>query len=511
MLKPAQLVLTCAWSCSTLLNFNFDGMTSVFAVQISLESSEISRSTKLHKSVARIIFAKSCTSATRRSSPRLEILWIQHTPINTFPPVHFKFSPENARLFGAVSPPDYLLYRALDLKAVEWTTRLLFLLYPARRCQTPHALRTLRTWISRGASSSPTRFVAAPEDCDHVRCREYVLHWLEAAMDMEECCKIVGSMSSRCRPVGFADVHCREITRGQVVVVRNHSANVDCTMGELADKGTNDGAEWLGSAAHRGLHPLRSRCRGRGSSVASYPVVEEPFSTFAICLPEYGKIDKNLKHTLSDQRTWSAAAEILVEQSPGGVYSDLLHIEDIDERYFLIERDVKVNALPEEAHTIVNHGVAVDDSISRVHERYIKLLTAEAANFNLSVSVRAVNRLISLWIFIAGHRSRLRILAGTSLHLWPDAIATPYLSTGGTDMRAYLNITHAIYRFAGIKDTQWENMHTVVERLHVCFAVLSGLDLELTAEQNGHISSIEWIHAFIQNADGFREGSGEEE
>jgi hypothetical protein len=28
--------------------------------------------------------------------PRLEILWIQHTPINTFPPVHFKFSPENA-------------------------------------------------------------------------------------------------------------------------------------------------------------------------------------------------------------------------------------------------------------------------------------------------------------------------------------------------------------------------------------------------------------------------------
>jgi hypothetical protein len=34
---------------------------------------------------------------------------------------------------------------------------------------------------------------------------------------------------------------------------------------------------------------------------------------------------------------------------------------------------------------------------------------------------------------------------------------------------------------------------------------------QLPAEQNGHISSIEWIHAFIQNADGFREGWGEEE
>ncbi|KAJ7820559.1 hypothetical protein B0H14DRAFT_2599858 [Mycena olivaceomarginata] len=199
MLKPAQLVLTCAWSCSNLLNFNFDGMTSVFAVQISLESSEISRSTKLHKSAERRsdYFSKvlyECNSTSRkRDGLRSGLI-----------PTHFN------PYFGAVSPPDHLLYRALDLKAVEWTytvcnliyssrhdilTSLLSLLYPARRCQTPHALRASRTWISRGASSSPTRFhVAAPEHCDRVRCQDDVLHWLEAAMDMEECCKIVGSM-----------------------------------------------------------------------------------------------------------------------------------------------------------------------------------------------------------------------------------------------------------------------------------------------------------------------------
>jgi Gly-Xaa carboxypeptidase len=69
---------------------------------------------------------------------------------------------------------------------------------------------------------------------------------------------------------------------------------------------------------------------------------------------------------------------------------------------------VKVNALPEEAHAIVNHRVAVDDSINgyvasvhsqinislswtyidwdlSIQERYVALLSPEAAKFNLSV------------------------------------------------------------------------------------------------------------------------------
>lgn len=68
-----------------------------------------------------------------------------------------------------------------------------------------------------------------------------------------------------------------------------------------------------------------------------------------------------------------------------------------------LARGVKVNALPEEAHVIVNHRVAVEDSISRsvyfedmyrqlsigeacrIQERYVKLLTPEATKFNLSV------------------------------------------------------------------------------------------------------------------------------
>ncbi|KAJ7360761.1 hypothetical protein DFH08DRAFT_931110 [Mycena albidolilacea] len=60
-------------------------------------------------------------------------------------------------------------------------------------------------------------------------------------MDMEECCKIVGSMRSRCRPVCFADVHAWRLR-----AITLPRANVDRTVGELAEKGTNDSTERLG-------------------------------------------------------------------------------------------------------------------------------------------------------------------------------------------------------------------------------------------------------------------------
>ncbi|KAJ7811841.1 hypothetical protein B0H14DRAFT_3479371 [Mycena olivaceomarginata] len=51
----------------------------------------------------------------------------------------------------------------------------------------------------------------------------------------------------------------------------------------------------------------------------------------------------------------------------------------------LVGGGVKVNALPEEAHVVVNHRLSVDDSIAGLYECYGSLLTPEAAKFNLSV------------------------------------------------------------------------------------------------------------------------------
>jgi hypothetical protein len=94
----------------------------------------------------------------------------------------------------------------------------------------------------------------------------------------------------------------------------------------------------------------------------------------------------------------------------------------------------------------------------RVQERYIELLAQKAAESNRSV-VGACSH--SPHHAVNVHRSLTQASVRTGL-----TIVTPYLSTGGTDTRAYLNLTRAIYRFAGIKDSHGR-ISTVDERLHV--------------------------------------------
>ncbi|KAJ7869563.1 hypothetical protein B0H14DRAFT_2571745 [Mycena olivaceomarginata] len=243
MLKPAQLVLTCAWSCSNLLNFNFDGMTTSLGLfSRSLVQVQLDRENCRSLNAFLLLTP---TIALLALSLRQFQPWSRDLVDPTYPYLHLSTrtlqiqSRKRDGLRSGLIPTHFnpLFWRGIS------TRSLLSLLYPTRRCQTSHALRASRTWISRGASSSPTRFhVAAPEDRDHVRCQDDVVHWLEATMDMEECCKIVGSMRRRfVEPAEVRRNHSRSLR-----AITLHRANVDCTMGELADKGTNDGAEWLG-------------------------------------------------------------------------------------------------------------------------------------------------------------------------------------------------------------------------------------------------------------------------
>jgi len=60
---------------------------------------------------------------------------------------------------------------------------------------------------------------------------------------------------------------------------------------------------------------------------------------------------------------------------------------------------------------------------------------------------------------------------------------------GGTDTRAFQNLSRAIYRFEPLRSTDKYDIHTVNERIHI----------------DGHLNTIRWIFALIQNADAFRE------
>lgn len=44
---------------------------------------------------------------------------------------------------------------------------------------------------------------------------------------------------------------------------------------------------------------------------------------------------------------------------------------------------------------------------------------------------------------------------------------------GGTDTRAYWNLTRAIYRFVPLRQTDLYNIHTVDERVHIVSFALS--------------------------------------
>jgi len=73
-----------------------------------------------------------------------------------------------------------------------------------------------------------------------------------------------------------------------------------------------------------------------------------------------------------------------------------------------------------------------------------------------------------------------------------------------TDTRVFRNVTSAIYRFQPLKTTERFNIHTVNERVHIVsslpFTGQASLILNMDL-QDGHLSTIQWIHALFQNAD----------
>ncbi|KAJ7806938.1 hypothetical protein B0H14DRAFT_2610107 [Mycena olivaceomarginata] len=184
---------------------------------------------------------------------------------------------------------------------------------------------------------------------------------------------------------------------------------------------------------------VRAACESLMSSTARLPIHQLP------CMLYYRMIDDELKDVLGCERTWSAAVGILSERSAGDAAR--LSTTQASCRVIPLAKGVKVNTLPEEAHGIVNHRVAVEDLISRqlsigeacmIQERYVKLLTPDAAKFNLSVvgfgdePPVGVMRYLRLDTADASPvmpttGDTWRVLTGPLLYLWPEAIVALYL------------------------------------------------------------------------------------
>ncbi|KAF7360353.1 putative Gly-X carboxypeptidase [Mycena venus] len=226
---------------------------------------------------------------------------------------------------------------------------------------------------------------------------------------------------------------------------------------------------------------------------------KNPFSAYAQCLAEHSDIDPALKKALSHERTWDKAAAMMAAKNAGDG-ARLMTTQAVD----IIHGGVKVNALPEQATAIVNHRISVDSSVKEIQQRYLELLNPVAHRFNLTVVdfdsdvPETATRYLKLSTPYGSEASPVSpysgsawdIFSGTARHLWgEDAIIAPLLMNGGTDTRAFQNLSRAIYRFEPLRSTDKYDIHTVNERIHI----------------DGHLNTIRWVFALIQNADAFRE------
>ncbi|KAJ7485309.1 hypothetical protein FB451DRAFT_52759 [Mycena latifolia] len=226
---------------------------------------------------------------------------------------------------------------------------------------------------------------------------------------------------------------------------------------------------------------------------------KNPFSAYAQCLAEHSNVDGALKKALSRERTWDEAAAIMAANDAGDG-ARLMTTQAVD----IIYGGVKVNALPEQATAVVNHRISVDSSVKEVQDRYVRILTPVAQRFNLTVVdfdatvPETATRYLKLSTPHGSDSSPVSpysgsawdIFSGTARHLWgEDAIVAPLLMNGGTDTRSFQNLSRAIYRFEPLRFTDKYDIHTVDERIHI----------------DGHLNTIRWIYALIQNADAFRD------
>ncbi|OAG35252.1 hypothetical protein AYO21_10588 [Fonsecaea monophora] len=163
----------------------------------------------------------------------------------------------------------------------------------------------------------------------------------------------------------------------------------------------------------------------------------------------------------------------------------------------VIQGGDKVNSLPENASVLVNHRIAIQDSVQAVKSHYIDLLapwaqergfklyafgkkaqfennnvtrpgnnTADCGDLTLSAHYELESSPVS-----CAEDARFRLLAGTIKGVFGnDVIVAPELLTGNTDTRYYWDLSPQIYRMSPWRashDPRGTRMHTVDERMPI--------------------------------------------
>ncbi|EXJ95212.1 hypothetical protein A1O1_00332 [Capronia coronata CBS 617.96] len=182
----------------------------------------------------------------------------------------------------------------------------------------------------------------------------------------------------------------------------------------------------------------------------------------------------------------------------------------------VIQGGDKVNSLPESAAVLINHRIAIQDSVQDVKSHYVELLApwADKWDFRLdafgerrpakknSLKCNGINDSGDL-ILAAQYElesspvsnwedPRFRWLAGTIKGVFGDTVVVaPEMLSGNTDTRYYWDLSPQIYRMSPWRashDPRGTRMHTVDERMPV----------------KGLVEMVKFYHEFIRVVDEVR-------
>ncbi|GAA5900928.1 hypothetical protein JCM6882_005981 [Rhodosporidiobolus microsporus] len=214
------------------------------------------------------------------------------------------------------------------------------------------------------------------------------------------------------------------------------------------------------------------------------------------CAADYGDVDKELKRKIRDPRQWKKLAAKLAEDDITRAFLSTTQAAD------LIHGGVKINALPELASASVNYRISFLSSVNETLTRISSILEPVAASLNMTFSsygshADVENNVIRLSAIegspiepaplTPAEGPAWELMAGTTKHLWQDAIVAPSAMIANTDTKYSWKLTPNIYRFVPGSLQLIKNFHTVDERIHV----------------DAHLSGIRWFRQLLLNTEGW--------
>ena len=170
----------------------------------------------------------------------------------------------------------------------------------------------------------------------------------------------------------------------------------------------------------------------------------------------------------------------------------------------IVAGGVKVNALPERVHAVVNHRINIGETSQDIKDHIAKVAAKVTGRHNLTLHAFDGEEEIGSVVLIEREKTlepapvsptavegttAYGVLAGTTRGIYEGVAVAPGLMTGNTDTRYYWDLSENIFRFRPGWDPEhpgaMDHIHTVDEKVSL----------------KAHVKTVQWYSSFIRNMD----------